>query len=72
MKKRGKFIVIEGSDSSGNLGYLENVVQQFLWLTQNREQWVEIFCMADEKNLRSIEDVHRDIIRVLEQKGVLL
>ncbi|OGM30847.1 hypothetical protein A2630_02485 [Candidatus Woesebacteria bacterium RIFCSPHIGHO2_01_FULL_44_10] len=54
-----------------SLQYLELVVQQFLWLAKNRKQWVEITCMVDETDLRPVEDIHKDIMRIIKERAII-
>lgn len=54
-----------------DLKYLDTVVEQYLWLAKNRDYWVEIFCMADEQTLRTPEDIHKDVMSILEERGII-
>lgn len=52
-----------------DLRYLKAVTRQYLWLTENRKNWVEVNCMSDEKTLRSVEDIHEEVLDVLKSEG---
>jgi len=66
MKGKGR-----GDIHERNLVYLSNVIEQYLWLSKNRRQWVEIFCMVDENALRPIDDIHGDIMQILKDRGII-
>lgn len=54
-----------------NLSYLETVVQQYLWLTKNRNYWIEIMCVSNDEELLSPETIHREVVATLERKGII-
>ena len=51
-----------------NAGYLGSVLKVYEDLSQEDPSWVIVECVQDNK-LRSIEDVHKNIIQVLRDRG---
>jgi len=54
-----------------NLKYLKEVTRQYFWLAKNRRQYVVIESMEKRGGLRSIEDIHQEIIDVLEKRKII-
>ncbi|MBI2066064.1 hypothetical protein HYT60_00965 [Candidatus Woesebacteria bacterium] len=68
MKGKGR-----GDIHERNLQYLEQAINQFLWLTRNRNHWVRVdsTLKGDGKKLRPAEDIHRDIMDILVKRRII-
>lgn len=66
MKGRGR-----GDIHERDLVYLRSVIDQYKWLSENRKNWAVIECMEDQTNLRSVEDIHQEIMQVLHDRGII-
>ncbi len=61
-QKDGKKDLVEQSRD-----YLENARRSALWLSRENKNWVRIECVKNEQ-LRSIEDIHSEIINIINYK----
>lgn len=66
MKGKGR-----GDIHERDLGYLETVVQQYLWLTRERDNWVEVVCIGEDEELLSPEAIHKKVMFTLEDEGII-
>lgn len=53
-----------------NVNYLKKVEKMYLWLSKKKKNWVKIDCVKNGK-MRSIEEIHKEIVKVLCQKKVI-
>lgn len=63
---KGKKLDIEESDFE----YLKKTEAMCLYLAKTRKNWVKINCIRDGR-LRSIEDIHREVLAVLRRKKII-
>ena len=54
-----------------NLAHLENARKAYLQVAKRHDYWVKIDCLGRSGNLKSPEDIHQEVVRVLEDKGIL-
>jgi len=66
MKGRGR-----GDIHERNLKYLQAVIHQFVWLTENREQWVLIECMKNLDHLKPVDQIHEEIMQLLVAGSII-
>lgn len=66
IEKRGN-----GKDQNEeDASYLKKVEKMYLWLAKHKKNWVRIDCVKNGK-MRSIEDIHHSVLKVLEEKKVI-
>ena len=49
-----------------NLRYSQTVNKVYLWLAGKRKNWRMVECMAGRKSLRSVEEIHHEVWRVVK------
>lgn len=54
-----------------NLRYLVEVGKQYDWLARNRNHWAVVDSMAGPNNLRPIEEIHEDILKILYRRRII-
>lgn len=66
MNKQGRVKDQNEEDAS----YLKKVERMYLWLSKYKKNWVRIDCVKNGK-MRSIEDIHKEIINVLKVQNLI-
>lgn len=66
MKGKGR-----GDIHERNLKYLNEVTKQYFWLAKNRKHYAVIESMAGRSSLRPIDEIHQEIMKILEAKKII-
>jgi len=45
--------------------------KMYLWLSKNKKNWVKVNCIDKNGKLRSREEIHKEILLILEGKGII-
>lgn len=64
---KGKKMDIAESD----LKHRKATEKMYLWLCQNRKNWVKINCLNKKGKMRTREDIHQEILRILKEKKIM-
>ncbi|KKR76451.1 MAG: Tmk: thymidylate kinase [Parcubacteria group bacterium GW2011_GWE2_40_8] len=73
MENREKKKYLKGKDKDiheKNVEYLKDVENMYLELVKRNKKWVKINCIDKKGNLRSKEDIHREVISLLKKKMI--
>jgi len=54
-----------------NLGHLKNARGAYLEMVGRQDYWVKIDCLDRGGKLKSPEDIHKEVVKVLKDKGVM-
>jgi dTMP kinase len=54
-----------------DLKYLKNSEEVYLALAKKFPHWVKVACVDEDGNLRSREEIHKEIKKILAEKGIL-
>lgn len=74
MSRRKKKAYLNGKDKDQheeNLGYLRKVEKMYEKLSSQRKNWVKINCVDKDGKLRSIEEIHKEIIKILREREIV-
>ena len=58
--------------AEANLKHQIESEKMYLWLCQNRKNWVKINCLDKAGKMRTREQIHREIVKVLKTKGIII
>ena len=65
MKGKGR-----GDIHERNLKFLEEAIKQHQWLTDHRDNFEVVECIHDGQ-LRSIDDIHTEVVDILQRRGIV-
>jgi len=54
-----------------NTRYLKRSEETYLWLAKKYKHWTQIDCVDTEGNILSRDAIHTEILRVLQEKGMM-
>lgn len=54
-----------------DLDHRQKSEQMYLGLCQNRKNWVKINCLNKKGKMRTREDIHQEILRILKEKKIM-
>lgn len=55
----------------GDAQYLSNSEKAYLRLSEKYDHWVKLVCVDAAGNMRSREEIHEEIKKILEERGIL-
>lgn len=54
-----------------DLNHRQESEKMYLWLCQNRKNWVKINCLDKNGKMRTREEIHEEIVKLLKEKGII-
>lgn len=73
--RKGKRAYISGRKRDiheANLVHLKEAEKMYLYLARTREYWARIRCLDKKENLRSPEEIHREVVKLLEERKIIV
>jgi len=67
IEKRGKI----KDQNEENALYLKKVEKMYLWLSKHKKNWVRIDCADKKDRMRSVEEIHQEVIKILKEKNII-
>lgn len=72
-KKKGRRGYLNGEKldiAEVSIKHRQEVEKMYLWLAQNRKNWVKINCCQNGE-IRPRKDIHQEILKVLKERGII-